>query len=317
MLRLQLSRSGVSDNVQNMNTALTTRRRFLAQAGVAGAGTAAFSFNAAAAEAKPSVDWPIGCFNRPWGKFSYDDALGGLKAAGFKTIGIVGRHKTEPESLLTPDADADYLDRLKGRIAERGLKPIIAWIYGPTARDHKGAIAELKKLIDNTRRLGLETLLSGGPRRNETVDYYSGVISEVSAYAADQGIKIAMKPHGGDGAEITRCFELVDHANFSLWYDAGNIIYYTGQNPVAELRNLASKVTGFCAKDCGGKSSPVMIQFGEGKVNFQRVFQTLKNAGFNGPVMIECTGEPDSAEHATKLAIANRDFLKNVFAGLK
>ncbi|MFT4587785.1 MAG: sugar phosphate isomerase/epimerase [Limisphaerales bacterium] len=300
-----------------MSESKINRRRFLAQAGVAAAGTAAFSFNATAANAKPPVDWPIGCFNRPWGKFSYDDALDGLTAAGFKTTGIVGRHKTKPESLLTPDADADYLDRLKGRIAERGLKPIIAWIYGPKAKDHKGAVAELKKLTDNARQLGLETLLSGGPRRNETVEYYSGVISEVSAYAADQGIKIAMKPHGGDGAEITRCFELVDHGNFSLWYDAGNIIYYTGQNPVVELKNLASKVTGFCAKDCGGKGSPVMIQFGEGKVNFQRVFQTLKDAGFNGPVMIECTGESDSPEQATQLAIANRDFLKNVFAGLK
>lgn len=300
-----------------MNIAPTTRRRFLAQTGIAAAGAAAFSLNASAAKVSGPVNWPIGCFNRPWGKFSYDDALDGLKAEGFKTTGIVGRHKLKPESLLTPDANADYLDRLKGRIAERGLKPIIAWIYGPKARNHKGAVAELKKLTDNAKRLGLETLLSGGPRRNETVEYYSGVISEVAAYAADHGVKIAMKPHGGDGTEITRCFELVDHANFSLWYDAGNIIYYTGQNPVAELQNLASKVTGFCAKDCGGKSSPVMIQFGEGKVDFQSVFQTLKDAGFNGPVMIECTGETESAEQAQQLAAANRDFLKGVFAGLK
>lgn len=317
MLRLELSRAGSSDNVLNMNPVRSTRRRFLAKAGMAAAGAAAFAPAIPAAIGKPAVDWQIGCFNRPWGKFSYDDALDGLKAAGFKTTGLVGRHKMKPESLLTPDASADYLDRLKERIAERGLKPIIAWIYGPKTRDHKGAVAELSQLTDNARRLGLETLLSGGPRRNETVESYSRVISEVAAYAADQGIKIAMKPHGGDGAEITRCIELVDHENFSLWYDAGNIIYYTGQNPVAELRNLASKVTGFCAKDCGGKSSPVMIQFGEGKVDFQKVFQTLKDAGFNGPVMIECTGDPESSEQAQGLAVANREFLKGVFSGLK
>ncbi len=291
-----------------------SRRHFLAQTGVALAGTAALGTSALA---KPAVDWEIGCFNRPWGKFSYDEALKGLKSAGFKTTGLVGKHKTNPEPLLSADAEPAYLDRLKGRIDAHGLKPIIAWIYGPRARDHKGAVAELKKLTDNAARLGLKTLLSGGPRRNETVESYSAVTAELAAYTADRGIQLAMKPHGGDGAEITRCLELVNHKNFSLWYDAGNIIYYTGANPVQELKGLAPHVTGFCAKDCGGKSSPVMIQFGDGKADFKGVFQILKDVGFNGPVMIECTGEPDSAEHATELAVANRKFLRQVFAGLK
>jgi len=60
-----------------------------------------------------------------------------------------------------------------------------------------------------------------------------------------------------------------------------------------------------------------MIQFGTGKVDFKRVFQTLRKAGFKGPVMIECTGEADSPEHATRLAIANRAYLKRIFSGLK
>jgi sugar phosphate isomerase/epimerase len=143
------------------------------------------------------------------------------------------------------------------------------------------------------------------------------VISEVTAYAADKGVKIAMKPHGGDGAEILRCIELVNHPNFSIWYDAGNIVYYTGGNPVDELKGIASHVTGFCAKDCAGKETPVMIQFGTGKANFTEVFQVLKNADFDGPVMIECTGEPESPQDATRMAVENRDFLKEVFSNLK
>ena len=299
-----------------MNRLNSSRRRFLNQTGIVAAGAAALGPGMLEAKSAP-LDWSIGCFNRPWGKWSYDDALDGLKTAGFNTTGLVGRHKTKPESLLTPDAPNEYLDRLKERIATHGLKPINAWIYGPKARDHKGAVTELKRLTDNAARLGLTTLLSGGPRRNETVKYYSGVMAELAPYAADQGIRIAMKPHGGDGAEILRCLELINHTNFSIWYDAGNIIYYTGANPVTELRGIASHVTGFCAKDCGGKGSPVMIQFGTGKVDFKRVFQTLRKAGFKGPVMIECTGEADSPEHATRLAIANRAYLKRIFSGLK
>lgn len=297
-----------------MNRLNSSRRRFIAQTGIVAAGAA---FGPGMLEAKTApTDWKIGCFNRPWSKWSYDDALDGLKKAGFKATGLVGRHKTSPESLLTPDAPAEYLNRLKERIAARGLKPVNAWIYGPKARDHQGAVTELKQLTNNAVRLGLSTLLSGGPRRNETVEYYSGVMAELAPYAADKGIKIAMKPHGGDGAEILRCLELIGHPNFSIWYDAGNIIYYTGANPATELKGIAAHVTGFCAKDCGGKGSPVMIQFGTGKVDFKKVFQILKNAGFNGPVMIECTGDADSPGLASRLAIANRDYLKQIFANL-
>jgi len=40
----------------------------------------------------------------------------------------------------------------------------------------------------------------------------------------------------------------VQHPNFTIWYDAGNIIYYTGKNPVEELKPVARHVTGFCGR---------------------------------------------------------------------
>jgi len=300
-----------------MESTTLTRRRFIARTGCLAAASFAAPFVVNAAGARAGVDWEIGCFNRPWGNFSFDDALDGLQAGGFKTTGLVGQHKKKTESLLRPDSDADYLVRLEARIEARGLKPLVAWISGITARDRAGKVAELKAFADNAAKLGIGTLLSGGPRRNEGVRLYSGMISELAAHAADKGIKVAMKPHGGDGAEIQQCLELANHPNFSLWYDAGNIIYYTGGDPVKELKGLAEHVTGFCAKDCGGQKSPVMIQFGEGKVDFKGVFQVLKDAGFKGPVMIECTGDPKSPEHVTSQAVANREFLKRVFAQLK
>ena len=263
-----------------------------------------------------SPEWEIGCFNRPWSKWSYDDALDQLKIAGFKTTGLVGNHQTNPESLLSYDSRLKYLTELKERIHSRGIKPLTAWIRGPKAKDHDGKVKELKALVDRAAHLGLPWLLSGGPRTHETVEEYAAVTAVVARHAADKGVKIAMKPHGGDGAEIEKCLSLINHDNFSIWYDAGNIVYYTGRDPVKELKSLAPHVTGFCAKDCEGQKSPVMIQFGDGKVDFKPVFQILKDAGFNGPVMIECTGTGDSPEATRKLAEANRKFLKKTFDSL-
>ena len=128
-----------------------------------------------------------------------------------------------------------------------------------------------------------------------------------------------MKPHGGASSaaeEIRRCLDQVKHPNFKIWYDAGNIIYYTGKDPVEQLKPIAQHVTGFCAKDCAKQKGDVMIQFGTGKIDFKAVFRELKSAGFNGPVMVECCALSDKPEEVTANARANREFLENVIASL-
>ena len=87
-----------------------------------------------------------------------------------------------------------------------------------------------------------------------------------------------MKPHGGSSGasdEIIAAMKKVNHRNFSIWYDAGNIIYYTGKDPIEELKPIVQYVTGFCAKDCGPPKGDVMIQFGTGKVDFRGVFKVM------------------------------------------
>src|SRR4051794_33597211 len=69
------------------------------------------------------VNWPIGCFNRPWSgdknNWGYDVALDGMKAAGYKVTGLLTRSPQEP--FTGSDATPEYLRALKGKIAARGL----------------------------------------------------------------------------------------------------------------------------------------------------------------------------------------------------
>jgi sugar phosphate isomerase/epimerase len=140
---------------------------------------------------------------------------------------------------------------------------------------------------------------------------------EAAAYAQERRIRLVMKPHGGSSgasAEIAAAMRDVAHPNFKIWYDAGNIIYYTGKDPVEELKPIAQHVTGFCAKDCGAPKGDVMIQFGTGKVDFSAVFGTLKAAGFIGPIMVECCRVGATPEATMANARANREFLERVLA---
>lgn len=298
-----------------------TRRHFLA-ASSAVAATALLPRSLLAATAGPA--WPVGCFNRPWTKWSYDETLDAIKAAGYTHTGLLTPTKADPftGSAATPE----YLAALKQKIAARGLKLNMTALRVNTALELPAAIADTRKQIENAHTVGVEFALTFGEDKPERYEKYFKIMADAAAFAEERGLKLVMKPHGGGSgasAEILAAIKTVGHRNFKIWYDAGNIIYYTGKDPVEELKPIVQHVTGFCAKDCSvetdaaGKRKPdVMIQFGAGKVDFAAVFQALKVGGFNGPVMVECCQIGATAAETTANAKANRDYLAKVLAGV-
>ena len=179
------------------------------------------------------------------------------------------------------------------------------------------SVQEVHRQIDNAKFLGLEFILTFGVDKPAQYDHYYEVMTESAAYAQSKGLKLVLKPHGGgSGAaeEILRCVRKVGHPNFKIWYDAGNIIHYTGKDPLTELEPIVEYVTGFCAKDCDKLKGEVMTQFGTGKVDFLAIFQRLKKAGFNGLIMVEGVKVGATPEETTENAQANREYLERVLA---
>ena len=86
-------------------------------------------------EESSSRKWQIGCLNRPWNQWTFDDAFDGLKAAGFKEIGLLGDHKGE--TFIYPESTPEHLKRLSARIDERGLKVIFGRLHTRFERQFK------------------------------------------------------------------------------------------------------------------------------------------------------------------------------------
>ena len=180
-------------------------------------------------------------------------------------------------------------------------------------------VKSLQKEIDNAAFLGLKYVMTFGIDDPAQLDHYFQSMARAAAYGAERGVQVVMKPHGGSSGasdEIIAATKKVGHPNFKIWYDAGNIIHYTGKDPVEELKPIVQYVTGFCAKDCAEPKGEVMIQFGTGKVDFAGVFKVLKSAGFNGPIMVECCAVGDTPEATAGNARANREFLEKVLAAI-
>jgi sugar phosphate isomerase/epimerase len=280
------------------------RREFLKAAGT-------LTLAAVATRAAEKVSWPIGCFNRAWTKWSYDEALDGIAQAGYKITGFLTPQGGE--AFTSSAATPEYLANLQKRISQRGLTANMTTIRFKQDGSLEANVSDLRKQIENAARLELRYMLTFGVDKPEHYENFYRLMADAAAQAQKHGIQISMKPHGGgSGAseEILRCIDKVSHPNFKIWYDAGNIIYYTGKDPVAELAPIAKYVTGFCAKDCAAPKAEVMSQFGTGKVDFKAVFAKLKQAGFNGPIMVEGIKVGATPAESTANARANREFLE-------
>ena len=248
------------------------RRDFIRQSA---GGAAALAIAGPAAVWGRAVNWPIGCFNRPWTRWPFDEALKQIKAAGYATTGLLSR--TRDEAFIGAAATPEYLDRLKARIAASGLKANMGALRSQHAIPFEDSVRDVRTQIDNAQALSLEYVLSFGADNPEELDHYCKVMHDAAAYGEkrkDQAGDEAARRHQRFLDEILQVIKAVNHRNFKIWYDAGNIIYYTGKDPVAEIEPIAQHVTGFCAKDCGSPKGDVMIQFGTGKVDFPAVFKS-------------------------------------------
>jgi len=244
-----------------------------------------------------------------------DQALAAIQSAGYTLTGLLSRTRAEP--FIGVEATPAYLAELKRRLAASGLMANLGALHSRHTGPLDVAIGEVRQQIDNAHTLGLTDVMSFGVDQPAEFDHYLAVMRDAASYAAERGIRLVMKPHGGisgSAAEILAVIRAVAHANFSIWYDAGNIIHYTGKDPVAEIAPLAGHITGFCAKDCADLRGDVMIQFGTGRVDFRAVFRALQAGGFNGPIMVECCQVGATPEETTANAQANREFLQQVLA---
>jgi len=251
---------------------------------------------------------PLGCFNRPWSKFEYGDALAGIAAAGYD---LTGTMRQQGEALIDTDTTQEEVAALRAQVQRAGLKP--ATVLGGFALDGSfdQSVSGFEALIDRVAVFGAEYLLHCGAGNEQQYERFYETMRACCDYAQDRGVTLTLKPHGGistSGADLLRAVERIDHPNFGIYYDPGNIMHYEGLDPVQELEPVVEHVVAMCIKDSLGKLEGVMITPGVGKVDFRGVFDVLFEAGFDGPCIVECLGG-ETLEEVNEEASKTRDFL--------
>lgn len=295
-----------------------SRRDVLKCAALAGLGVAGMPLAAGAQEKPAAGAWQIGCYTRPFAKHDYRVALDAIAEAGFKYAGLMTT-KSKNNLVISVDTTPEEAVEVGKECKDRGL--IVPSCYGgdiPVGEGLEAATAGMRRLVDNCAAAGVKNLMMGGVGDDKLYDVYFKAISAQCDYAAEKGIGVSMKPHGGlnsTGPQCRKAVELVANKNFGIWYDPGNIFYYSDAalNPIDDAANVDGLVVGMSVKDY---QVPKIVDLtpGDGMVDFPKVMARLKQGGFTaGPLIIECL-KPGELPELIAEAKRAREFVEKLVA---
>lgn len=282
-----------------------TRRQFVA--GMFAAAGAAMMTPALADE---PLLWQFGCYTRPWAAHDYRVAFDDIAAAGFQYVGLMTA-KTKNKLIISVDSTPEEAAAVGVEAKRRGLKVLSLW-GGQFTTDGP---AGLKRLIDNSAACGCPHLMIGGTSEELHAAYYK-IVADCCDYAQGKGVALSVKPHGGTNPSGAQCRKIVDrinHKNFRIWYDPGNVFFYSDGklDPVDDAAAVEGAVVGMSVKDFSPPKE-VALTPGAGKVDFAKVLARLKRGGFSsGPLVVECLAPGDVA-HLKAEAVKAREFLEKL-----
>jgi len=280
---------------------MTTRRHFL------GGLSAALAATQVRAAEQATSAWQLGCYTRPWADHDYRVALDAIAAAGFKHAGLMTA-RSKNKLILSVDSTPEEAAAVGAEVRQRGLTALSLW----GGNFPLGVTDGLRRLIDHSAACGCPNLLLGGTDEKNAEAYYK-IVAECCDYAAEKKVGLSVKPHGGSNANGSQCRKIIDrlnHRSFRLWYDPGNIFYYSdgALDPVHDAAAVDGVVVGMSVKDFKPPKE-VSITPGTGQVDFAKVLGRLKQGGFiRGPLIVECL-TPGDLTHLAAEAVKARQFL--------
>ena len=237
----------------------------------------------------------IGCTTRPYESLTFSEACDHISAAGYTEVAVFSNAGRNP---VRADSTSSEIREASRAAANAGLTP--SAVMGSVRFLDKGlevCLDDYKRLIDNAAVLGAKWLLDCGTAIEAHYKDYYELMRRAAPHAAQTGVDIALKPHGGislSAQDLLKAAKEVRHSAFGICYDPGNIIYYTkgSLRPESDIGVIAPKVTTVIIKDCIVKDGEpdVMVTPGEGLVDFERVLNGLITGGYDGPLYVECVG---------------------------
>jgi L-ribulose-5-phosphate 3-epimerase len=235
------------------------------------------------------VDNVLAANSNSFHSYGADEAFAGIVAAGYTHVELLAvpgwtEHVSFDRPLdllgydLTPVSLSAHSDLTTREGLEHGLRAV-AWA------------AENGIPIVNTA-------VGGHASVDESEAAFLANIGPLADAAEAAGVTLTLEIHGdlmGSGARTLGLLERIGRDSVKVNYDTGNVWHYTGERAEDDLPLIVDRLAHVHLKDTrGGVGVWDFPALGEGDVDFRRILQILRDAGYEGPlsVEIEFQGEP-------------------------
>jgi sugar phosphate isomerase/epimerase len=259
-----------------------------------------------------------------------EDALTILARLGYQSVAI-----TLDYHALNPfDADLpDQIKKIRELLNSLGLRSVIEtgarflldpWhkhqptLVSAEPHERERRLDFLRRSVDIAAQLSADVVSfwSGTPRDKAADSVYMDRLVQgclrLCDYAAERNVRLAFEPEPGMFIDtMARFAELrkkVEHPFFGLTMDIGHL-HCLGETSIADhLRRWRKLLWNVHIEDMR-RGVHEHLPFGEGEIDFQPVFQTLKESGYAGGIHVELSRHSHVAVETARKAIA---FLKSV-----
>jgi L-ribulose-5-phosphate 3-epimerase len=226
--------------------------------------------------------------------YSTDEALAGIAAAGFRHVEL----SAVPGNTDHVDVHSDPAG-IRAKLEQHGLQ--VVSVSGHSNLTTPEGLEYGLAVVRWAERFGVpivNTAVGGhAPDVDESEAAFLANIGTLADAAQAAGLQIALEIHGdlmASGERSRPLLDKIDHPAIGVNYDTANVEYYAGTSAVEDLPAIADRVRHVHLKDArGGQGNWDFPAIGEGHVDFARVLEILRDAGYDGPysVEIEFTGE--------------------------
>ncbi|SEK57369.1 sugar phosphate isomerase/epimerase family protein [Parapedobacter koreensis] len=200
--------------------------------------------------------------------------------------------------------DKAYLGELLQRATDQGVKNILIMVDGEGAlgaldeKERSQAVENHYKWVEAAKFLGCHAIRVNAAGKGTPEEVQAAAIDglgRLSEFAAPHGISVIVENHGGvssHGDWLSAVLQGVGKANCGSLPDFGNFYEYDRYQGVTEMMRFAKGVS---AKTLGFNE-----QGDEAKIDYRRMLQIVKDAGYRGYVGIEYEGKELSEEEGIK-----------------
>ena len=224
--------------------------------------------------------------------YSIEEAIAGIKAAGFKYIELTAT-KGWTEHVF-PDQSFERLLQVKDLLDENGLIPFA--MSGHTNLMDTERIPDFVKNIRLAHFFGAKYIVSsiGEAHLKDNAVASNEVVAEhikgFLPYLEKYDMILVLEVHGdhGTGVILKEIADLVDSDRVLVNYDTANAIFYGNVDVVRYVAACMDKLGYIHLKEtAAGRQEWDFPALGKGYVPFPEVFELLEKAGNDSPFSIE------------------------------